>query len=383
MRSALGLSDNQIAVLQGFAMAIPMAVGAIPLGFLIDRHSRVRLLLVFSLVNVAGGLLTAYAPSLTLLVVARCLVGLMMPAIAIAAYSLVADLYPPSQRGRANMVMAVGQAAGMSAVFALGGVLIAHAGEDPDGWRWAMLWLTSPLLLIAISTLVLREPERAGVTAQGMPLRKTLLALWRYRAMLLPLFAGMIIVGIADCAALIWAAPTLTRNFGLSPARVGSIMATILLLMGVLGPLAGGTLADLCQRTGGPRRTMTALTGLALLSVPASFFPLLPGIRLAATLLLLFVTIGFMVSLMFTTLVTVVIPNELRGLSLTISSAASLLIGGGLAPILVSFSAHALGGPAELGKALALVCISTSVLGAMVFAFGRHFFLQPSSELAR
>src|SRR5262245_38698972 len=48
MRLALGLSDNHMAVLQGPALALPMVIAAIPLGLLIDRYSRVRLLFVLT-----------------------------------------------------------------------------------------------------------------------------------------------------------------------------------------------------------------------------------------------------------------------------------------------------------------------------------------------
>jgi MFS family permease len=372
MRLALSLDDNQMALLQGPALALPMVAGAVPLGLLIDRHSRVRLLLLFSFLNLAGSVLTALAPNFAVLFASRCLIGLMVPAITIAAYSIVADLYAPAQRGRANMVMAIGQAAGMSAVFALGGALLAHYSNHDDGWRWSMLWLTSLLALSIAPILAMREPVRAGVVVPNPRLRDALVGLWSYRKILAPLIIGMIIVGVSDGAALIWAAPTLARNFALPPERVGSIMATVLLVMGLLGPVGGGMLADFAQRTGGPRRTFLVLSGLTLLSVPAGLFPVISAVFPASALLLLFVTIGFMIALIFATLVTVVIPNELRGLCLTIASAASSIVGGALAPSAVSLLSGALGGPAFLGQALAAVCVAASLIGAAMFVAGRR-----------
>ncbi len=44
--ASLDLSDNQLALLQGPALALPLLVMSVPLGLLIDRRSRVRLLLL-------------------------------------------------------------------------------------------------------------------------------------------------------------------------------------------------------------------------------------------------------------------------------------------------------------------------------------------------
>src|SRR5207249_1508965 len=46
MRIALSMSDNQMALLQGPVIGIPITLAAVPLGLLIDRYSRVRLLSV-------------------------------------------------------------------------------------------------------------------------------------------------------------------------------------------------------------------------------------------------------------------------------------------------------------------------------------------------
>jgi len=47
IRTTLQLTDNQIAVLQGLALAVPLMVLTIPLGLAIDRYSRIRLILAF------------------------------------------------------------------------------------------------------------------------------------------------------------------------------------------------------------------------------------------------------------------------------------------------------------------------------------------------
>ena len=131
MRTALSLSDNQIALLQGPAIAISVMLGSIPVGLLIDRYSRVHLLLGFVAMDLAGSVMSALAASFPVLFVARSMVGLASIASVITVYSIIADLYAPAQRGRATMVVSSGELASPIA-FALGGGLLVAYGTAAD-----------------------------------------------------------------------------------------------------------------------------------------------------------------------------------------------------------------------------------------------------------
>ena len=372
IRFSLSLSDNQMALLQGPALALPIVMAAIPLGLLIDRYSRVRLLLIFAVLDLIGGLLTALASDFALLFAARCLVGLTATATGTTAFSLLADLYLPAQRGRASTVVVIGQFGGMSAAFALGGALLTLSDTGPEGWRWALRWLTVPLAPVIFILLAMREPKRADIAVKNPSVREALVELWRYRAVVSPLVAGVVLIEMVLGAALTWAAPAFSRSFALPSDRVGAIMATGLMVSGILGPIAGGTLADVGQRTGGPRRTMGVLCGLSLLAVPAGLFAFASQIAAASVLLVLFMTIVSAVAVMGTVLFTIVIPNEVRGLCMAILFAACLLFGLGMAPVSVSLLSGFMGGPAMIGKALALAGMVASIFAAIFFALGRR-----------
>jgi hypothetical protein len=133
----------------------------------------------------------------------------------------------------------------------------------------------------------------------------------------------------------------------------------------------GGTLADLCQRGGGPRRTVAVLSLLSLCSLPFTVFTWAPGLFASTALLLIFITIANSLSVMGTTVFIVAIPNEIRGLSMAVLTAACVVVGTGFAPMMVSLLAERLGGPATVGQALALVCVATSAIAAAAFLFGR------------
>ena len=175
VRTALRFSDNQMAVLQGMAMALPMALGSIPLGLLADRVSRARMLLfVVALTPISLGL-SALSPNFALLFAARCIAGLSSAAVLIVSFSIVGDLYGPAQRGRASMILASGEIIGAPLSFALGGTLLVMVGTTPgmripgsalNDWRWALAWMGGLVIPIALGMLCLIDPPRTEIVVK-------------------------------------------------------------------------------------------------------------------------------------------------------------------------------------------------------------------------
>ena len=374
LRVTSSFTDNQMALLQGPALALPMVLMALPLGFLIDRYSRVALLILFAAVDVVGSLLTAWVSNFPMMFTTRAIVGLAVTAISTTAFSLIADLCPPAQRGRATMLVVIGQYGGMAGAFALGGALLMPAEGVSGDWRHAMVWLTVPMIAALLSGVALREPPRAESVIHNPSTRETLSELFRYRFLITPLVAGLVMAEVATLAGMTWAAPSFARSFGLTPDRIGNIMALVLIVSGVLGPIIGGILADLCQRRGGPRWSITAVGVLTILCAPLGCFAIVPTISFAGTLLTIFMTAISATLVMGIALFTIVVPNELRGLCMALLSAAQVLFGVGLSPLIVSSLATTLGGPATIGTALAAVEIAACVLAALSFSLGRRHF---------
>jgi MFS family permease len=372
MRAALALTDNQVAVLQGPALALPMVLAAIPLGLLIDRHSRVRLLVVLAALNVIGSVFTALASSFMALLAARCLIGLAAFAVNPVASSLVADWHPPQRRGRATMYLVFGQSAGMGAVFGIGGLLLARPLGPAVSWRWVLLALTAPLILAIPAALRMTEPQRSGTDVSSPSTSHTWRELWHYRFVAGPLLIGVVMTQIGLGADYIWAAPMLSRDFHLATGELGAILAGGLLLSGVSGSALGGVLADACQQRGGPVRTLAGLIILSTLAVPTALYAFAPGAPAASVLLTVFITIMTAASVMGTTLLIIVIPNELRGLCTAVMMAACVVIGSGLAPLMVSALATSVGGGSMIGKSLSTVCALAGMLAAASFALSRR-----------
>lgn len=372
MRVGLSLSDHQMALLQGPALGLPMMLAAIPLGILIDRYSRARLLIVFVAVGVLGSLLTAFASEFNILLVARGLAGLGGFGSVPIVFSLLADFYPPAQRGRVTSLVVVGQVIGSAAAFVLGGAFVSMTETDPQGWQRAMFWLVVPVVPIALAMLKMKEPLRTGVAIVNPTVRQVWNELGQHRGPVVSLISGYVLVQIAVGAILTWASPMLSRDFGLAQDRIGSIMAIGTLVSGIVGPFAGGHLADVCHDRGGPPRAASVLCGLALLSAPAGLFAYASGAITISVLLIAVITLLLAIALMAITLVTIVVPNELRGLCMSALAAVSMLFGVAAAPLAVSLLSDALGGMAMIGKSLSLVCVASSLLATVAFAFARR-----------
>jgi MFS family permease len=382
IRQSLSLSDNQMALLQGSALAIPLLVAGMAIGLWIDRGSRVALLFAATFLNCVATFCAAWASGFISLFVARCLVGLGAPAVSMAVFSLLADLFPPAQRGRATMAVSLGLLGGGALAFALGGLLLSCMPATTHAWRWSLTCMGAILLPVIATTLVLKEPARIGQVERSQSLRALLPELWKYRGIIGALLVGMALVNLADGASIVWAAPTFARHFALDPAHIGAVVAITSLAAGILGPVLGGLLADFAQRSGGPRGTMAAIAGLALLSTVAGLFAVMPSVSSTALLLALFGLCGSAISVMVVTFTVVALPNELRGICMAINYTAGAALGFGIAPLLVSLLSSSLGGIPALGESLALVCTATSLVGGSIFCAGWWRLSNADAQLA-
>jgi MFS family permease len=382
MRLHGSFTDSQIGLLQGPAIALPIILCSVPIALLIDRLPRVRLLLLFVLTALLGTVLTALAPSFGWLFAGRSLVGLASTALLLTAFSLMADYFPPEQRGRGTMVIAGGAELSSPAAFALGGFILASQIPAQSHWQSALLWMTMPfLIIIALGVAALREPERMGVVEAQPPISAGFKELWGIRGVVLTLLAARCLVWLADGATVIWAAPMLSRRFEIGPVEIGAIMATTLLVVGLSAPVLGGLLADFCQKRGGPRLTIGALGLVAGISIAAGLFGIARDLSVTIIALAVFITCGFVINIAGAALATVVVPNEVRALYLSLSNGCGAIFGVALAPLAVSLLSEALGGPAQLGAALTLVCIISSACGVACLLFGRRFF--PGATIAK
>lgn len=163
-------------------------------GTLADRFGRKRILLLGNIVMIAGAIVCAVSPDVSLLITGRALQGVGSALIAPAGLALLTDAFPALAK-RAIAVMwwtAIGTAS-LAAGPILGGMLVANLS-----WR-AVFWAGVPLGIVAVvlGFILLRE-SRAAVPGRFDPLGQILLTL------LLCAFA----FALTEGARLGWASPT-------------------------------------------------------------------------------------------------------------------------------------------------------------------------------
>lgn len=371
---SMGLTDVQLSLIQGVAVALPMALIALPLGWLADHSNRIRILLALSVIWTAGMALTAFAEDFNLLFVARMLAGVAGNFVVPVAISVAADMCMPERRGRSLLVLSLGNVVGGALAFAIGGGLLGAVIEQTapslmnlEPWRAVSLWFAIGSAVLTLPLFLLHEPERHEIEHANAPIKVIAAALWKRKGFLIPLFIGQVGVVMADMAAAVWAAPVLERNYGLTPTQFGAWMGGGLLLAGIVGSVIGGFGADWGQKLHRRGGILTAALVAALIAVPASLYPVMPTTLMFGIAFTLLMTAGTVAGLVTATAIAVLIPNEERGLCLGAFMILGALIGIGVAPLVVTTASQAMGGESQLALALAATSVVIGVLSLVGF----------------
>ena len=374
-KAEMGLSDTDLAIVQGVSAAIPLVLFSIPIGIWVDRWNRVAILIIMAIGWTLGTVVTAAAPSTTILFFGRMLTAIGTTGGLTAVLSLASDYCRPEQRGRAIVVPNIAKTAGVAAGFTVSGVLLgAIAGQqlpnlfDATNWRSAQWFLALGSAIFILPLFLLREPARHEVEAEpGAPIKVVLGELKARRAWIIPLFIGQTSVVMADAAAAIWVSPVLERDFHLTPAEFAGWVGATVLATGIFGSIVGGVVADMGQSSRIRGGLMIGAIAAAALGVPAALFPIMPGVGSFAIAFMLLQLAGNVTAMVASVALTVWLPNELRGLAIGAFIAIAGLIGFGVAPSLVTLVSGFLGGEGHLAPALAIVGVAVSSISVLGF----------------
>jgi MFS family permease len=293
IQAEFDVSDSVVGLLPA-AMAIVGTLGAVPFGYLADRHRRTWLLAMAMTGWVVVMGLNAAAPVFAFLFAVRLGVGIV-EANGPAAISLLCDYYPVRERARVIGLWNSGALVGALVGLGLGGVLV-----DQLGWR-AAFWMWIPLGLVVVAALLrLPEPRRgqrdvelealaqgspdgvgvAAVAALALPepgragslrydtasWRECLGELLRIRSMWLA------VIGITVSQALLnglafWAVPFFKRTYDLTGSAAG-VAAAAFGIGAAIGMVGGGIVADRLLRRGIVNaRIYVVVTGAVMTSV--------------------------------------------------------------------------------------------------------------------
>lgn len=393
IKADLGIDDIRMGLLMGLAYSLLSGVCGLWLGSLVDRHVRKRVLggaiIVWSVSTALGGL----APDFATFFVFRALVGLGEAAVAPAAMSLIADIFPPAQRGRALSAYLIGATVGtaLSAVIP-GAILGAHLHLSVPGYGLVVPWRSAFVLcglvgpLVGLAFLTIREPARRGLPATASePARvgEKLAYLWQHRVLVAPLFGGFCLYYVAFVGVASWTAPLLMRTYGLTLPQIANVLGLGMLVAGVAGYLLGGVAADMRRGRSGRIGLMIVLPVLAL---PTAFAGLAPGVGLAIAALATISLTTPMLNVAMNATVQEIVPNDMRGFSYAFLSVVAALPAGAGGPFAIAFVSEAVLGDASR-IAASFVCVVLPCLTAAAACFAlaaRAYRTAPvDGELAR
>jgi MFS family permease len=211
----LGIARPKIAAdldgmsLYAWAVSIPslfMAFATLIFGKFSDIYGRRIMLLVSVILVTVGTILSAISPTFIFLigasVVAAIGIGAMMPLV----FSVVGDMFPPSQRGKWIGLLNI-----PTGFFSLIGPTMGGFFVDNLSWRW-LYWMSMPLLIVCLITVPIGVPSiRSAVKAKIDVLGIILVAIASSTAIIGLSFAGdrypwgsMQVVGLLGISLVSW-----------------------------------------------------------------------------------------------------------------------------------------------------------------------------------
>jgi MFS family permease len=336
------LSDTQLGLLSGLAFALFYSVMGIPIARWADRGNRALVITVTTALWSGAVALCGYASTFVQLLLARVGVAVGEAGCMPPAHSLIADYFPRAERPRAAAVYMQG-----SNLSVLIGYFLAGWLSQRYGWQTMFKLLGLPGVVLAlIAWATLREPRRQPA-ASTMPtpskttttpppprhsLVEVIVTLWnnvtfRY------LWLTFSIMNFFSYGVVQWQPTFFIRTFGMSTEALGLWLTLIYGVGGVIGTYLGGMIASryakhneaLQLRATGWLYVGYAVVMAGVLLSPNKYFAITLN-----TLGVLAASLGS--GPLFGTIQTVV-PERMRGMSISLLYLLGNLIGMGLGPL--------------------------------------------------
>lgn len=300
MKADLQISDTEISLLQGMAFAVFYTIAGIPIGRLIDRSSRVKIITVGVCLWSFMTMICGFAGQYWQLFLARMGVGVGEATLSPAAYSIISDSFAPNRLGMAMGVYGLGSAVGAGLAFIIGAAvisLVASTGDvslpiigDVRAWQAAFLIVGAPGFLVAAVLMFLPEPARRSTTGQPVttaPSSEVLAFAKSRKGVLLGIFFGVGFVNLSVFAAVSWLPVLYMRTYELGLSEAGYIAGGAMVFAGFVGLLGGGWVCDKLGGQAHHRMMVSAVAGVGGI-IGGFLFPLMPGPIGATALFIIF-----------------------------------------------------------------------------------------------
>jgi predicted MFS family arabinose efflux permease len=349
IKQDLGVSDTAMGVLTGGAFATFYVLAGIPIARWTDRGNRRNIIalaaLVWSTMTVACGL----AFNFVQLALARIGVAVGEAGATPAIHSLLSDLFPPEQRGRAIGAYNTGLSIGVCLGILAGGYL-----SETYGWRLAFVIVGTPGVLLAVAVrLTIPEPPRGRMEAavvatpspsptpttlpaparKPMSMGEVMRFLLRFRSIRFMLVAA-IFHSIVAAANTTWAAAFLMRSHELGAAKVGLWLGMSMGIGLLLGNVVTAYLVDRFGNRDARWYMWIPAWSHGLTFVFAGIFLLTENFTIAVVAFLPYIAASATWATPTTVMLMGVARPEMRAFASLLFSILNYLVGIGLGPII-------------------------------------------------
>ncbi len=353
----LGIGEKQMSLLMGLSFAVFYTFFGIPLGRLADTWSRRGLVVLgiafWSLMTAGCGLTRRFWQ----LALARMGVGVGEASLSPAAYSLIADYFPPERRSTALGVYGMGIYIGSGLANILGGLVIKFASVQENvilplvgtvrSWQVVFFIVGLPGLLVALLLLTIREPARQGARRKAVANVSRVVAVpslgevWAYmsgnRGTFLCLYLGVAMACLSSYGVSSWLPTFFIRRHGWTAGDTGLVLGLMVGICGTAGMVTGGRLADWLRARGRSDANLrVALLGVVAWLPFGALYPIVSSGWWAAALVAPALFFSSMPFGLAPAAIQQLMPNTMRGQASAIYLFVINLIGLGLGPTVVA-----------------------------------------------
>jgi len=274
IKSEFALSDTQLGVLSGFTFAFFYSTLGVPIAMWADRTVRRNVLATCCALWSGMTALCGMATGFWTLAGARAGTAIGEAGGSPPSHALISDYFPREQRATALSLYALGVPVG-----AMIGQFLGGWGNQFYGWRMTFFLIGLPgLLVAALVRFTVIEPPRghsdnasaAVASAPAPPIWSVVKFLWRYVS-----FRHMCLA--AAMHSVVWYSGSalngayFARSHSMQSGEYGTWLA-LFAIIGAVGTLLGGFLADRISTRMGDRRWYMWVPGIAtLIMVPFQF----------------------------------------------------------------------------------------------------------------
>lgn len=388
----LGIDDVEMSLLSGLAFALFYTFLGLPIGRMVDRRSRRGIIIVgivvWSLFTAACGL----AGKFWHLFLTRIGVGVGEAALSPAAYSLVADYFPPNRLGTAMGVYNMGIFVGSGLAYIFGGLVIGLVSGaehmvlpivgEVFAWQVVFFAVGLPGLLVALLMFTVREPIRQGIKAvrqadgsmgvKSVPVREVVRYIGSNAKAVLCHNVGFALLSLVGYGVATWLPSFFIRAHGWTPSEIGVAFGIVQLTAGVVGVIFGGWLGDVLKQKGIADGRLRVGLVAAILGVP--FAIAMPFLADGNTALALSIATTFFFTMCFgaaPAAIAEIMPNQMRGQASAVYLFIVNLIGLGLGPTAVALvTKYVFRDENMVGYSMAVVAGIALPLAALVLWIG-------------